>query len=119
MTSVAVHFPAKKSFTFEVEGHLEVALLNENDEDFVKVIFNEADSKYFMNNISRIEKPINRLLIWFTIKKQVLDGKISSQMFLESLFKAIDSTQPDYERTMGIYEVITGMIYTMISKYTP
>ena len=96
-----------------------MALLNENDEDFVRVKFNEADSKYFMNNISNIKEDINRLLIWFVLKDQVLKGTTSSQVFLESLFKAIDSRNPKSEKNMGIYEILTDLIYLMINTYTP
>ena len=40
MTSFPFRLPAKASYTFECEGHPEVALLNVDDEDFVRVKFN-------------------------------------------------------------------------------
>ena len=76
--TVPTQIPAQPTFTVTHTGHPSAVLLNEDDQDFVKVIFNEETTQYFLKNINNISKPLNRLVIWYCLYDRVLTGQTSS-----------------------------------------
>lgn len=53
------------------------AILNYNDEAYLKCGLDDKSQKFFTENLSLIQEPLQRSLVYLSIWNRVRDGKVS------------------------------------------
>mmetsp|Transcript_16916 Transcript_16916/g.28639 ORF Transcript_16916/g.28639 Transcript_16916/m.28639 type:complete len:182 (+) Transcript_16916:1431-1976(+) len=84
----------------EIPFQPQCALLNSDNLGYARVMLDESQVNFFLGNISKIEKQLNRSLAWFILRDHVNLLKISPISFLECF---IDNIARETEQNTIVY----------------
>ena len=73
----------KTTVTLKTDQKPLAILLNYQDLTFAKLEFDSSSMDYFNKNLSKIEDPLSRALIWKTFYNMIKDAKIKSTFYCQ------------------------------------
>ncbi len=105
---LAVTYSGKKTAVPAAIGKACPALvfLNYKDNDYVKVELDPASLDETLRHIARVEDPLTRQMLWFTLWDMVVDGKLEATKFADTVL-----SQAEREKNTQVLSKILGELW--------